>query len=49
MITGEHFTAYWFNPRNARTTKIGHFEKAGSWKATSPEDGPDWVLVIEHA
>jgi hypothetical protein len=50
-ITGSKITAWWFNPRNGKASRIGTIEKAGEHQFTPPEKGEllDWVLVLDDA
>jgi Protein of unknown function (DUF4038)/Putative collagen-binding domain of a collagenase len=50
-IAGPMVTAWWFNPRDGRTTRIGSFESSGARAFTPPDPGEsaDWVLVLDDA
>jgi len=47
ILCDETVTAQWFNPRNGSTTPIGEFEATGIQSFTSPDEGPDWVLLLD--
>ena len=40
--------ASWFNPRTGATTAIGRITPTEVHRFTPPEDGPDWLLVVER-
>lgn len=48
-ISGTEFSAFWYNPRNGKTTDVGKFENKGTKFFTPPSTGygQDWVLVID--
>ncbi|MCF7668836.1 MAG: glycoside hydrolase family 140 protein [Verrucomicrobia bacterium] len=50
-INGDAVQAYWFNPRNGESTRIGEFKADGSRKFSPPSDGRgnDWVLILDDA
>ena len=50
-IKGAKVKAWWFNPRNGRTTAIGTFDNKGEREFTPPDKGEmiDWVLVLDDA
>ncbi len=50
-ISGDDADAYWFNPRNGDTVKIGRFSCSGLRRFSSPSRGVDndWVLVLDEA
>lgn len=50
-VKGASLQAYWYNPRNGETKKIGDVAKTISRKFTPPSSGygQDWVLVIDDA
>ena len=50
-ISGNTLHAYWYNPRDGKTTEVGNFSNAGTKKFTPPSSGygQDWVLVLDDA
>jgi len=48
ILSGETVIAQWFNPRDGAYTPIGEFKVTGIQSFTSPDNGPDWVLVLGH-
>jgi hypothetical protein len=50
-ISGTKVNAWWFNPRDGKTSLIGEFENAGFEMFTPPSNGidNDWVLVLDDA
>ena len=50
-IKGAQLHAYWFDPRNGKTTDIGIIQNTGSKKFIAPSMGygQDWVLVLDDA
>jgi hypothetical protein len=50
-VTGAQVTAWWFNPRDGRATRIGSFPNTGERTFTPPDPGEmvDWVLVLDDA
>lgn len=49
-IKGQEVKASWFNPRTGETTKIGVVENRGVQTFRpegAPEDGNDWVLILD--
>ena len=50
-IKGETLHAYWYDPRNGKTTEIGNISNGGNKKFTPPSSGygQDWVLVLDDA
>ena len=51
VIRGAKVKAWWFNPRDGKSTPIGDFPNAGTKKFTTPDPGEmlDWVLVLDDA
>jgi len=48
-LKGPAVKAQWFNPRNGTYRPIGVYKAVGVRKFTPPhEEGPDWVLVLDH-
>jgi hypothetical protein len=50
-VSGSRVTAWWFNPRDGRATRIGNFANAGERVFNPPDPGEmlDWVLVLDDA
>jgi hypothetical protein len=50
-IKGAKIRAWWFNPRDGKTTAAGEFENAGERRFVPPDPGEelDWVLVLDDA
>jgi hypothetical protein len=50
-ISGEKIIAYWFDPRNGKTTEIGSFSNKGQQKFKPISEGynQDWVLILDDA
>ena len=50
-IKGGTLHAYWYNPRNGKSTEIGNIPNSGNKKFTPPSTGygQDWVLVLDDA
>ena len=50
-IKGKEVTAWWFNPRNGESIRIGKFENTGTRSFISPTPGEnlDWILVLDDA
>jgi len=50
-IKGGTLHAYWYNPRNGKTTEIGNIPNSGNKKFIPPSTGygQDWVLVLDDA
>jgi hypothetical protein len=49
-ISGSRITAWWYNPRNGRASKIGILANSGSHLFTVPGEsvaGNDWILVLD--
>lgn len=51
VIKGNNVVAWWYNPRNGSSEKIGTFTNVGTRKFISPTPGEklDWVLVLDDA
>jgi hypothetical protein len=51
VIKGNEVIAWWYNPRNGETTKVGAFSNSGTQTFISPTPGEnlDWVLVLDDA
>jgi Protein of unknown function (DUF4038)/Putative collagen-binding domain of a collagenase len=50
-LSGDMIRAWWYNPRNGTSQKIGEFKKQAFMDFTPPTAGPgnDWVLVLDDA
>lgn len=50
-IKGTTLHAYWYNPRDGKTTEIGNISNKENKKFTPPSSGygQDWILVIDDA
>ncbi len=49
-LSGERLRAWWYDPRTGQATALeGDFPVGGRLEFTSPEQGPDWVLVLDDA
>ncbi len=50
-ITGARVSAWWFNPRDGKATRIGEFANTGEREFVPPDRGEmlDWVLVLDDA
>lgn len=50
-ISGKTLHAYWYNPRDGKTSDTGNIKNDGTKKFTPPSSGygQDWVLVIDNA
>lgn len=50
-ISGTRVNAWWYNPRNGTSTRLGTFENAGSRTFTPQYEGlgSDWVLVVDDS
>ncbi|HTH48446.1 MAG TPA: glycoside hydrolase family 140 protein [Candidatus Limnocylindria bacterium] len=50
-LSGSEVRAWWFNPRDGAATEIGTFRKDGprQFIPPNPEEGLDWVLVLDDA
>ena len=51
VIKGAKVQAWWFNPRNGKSTAIGTFDNQGEREFSPPDNGEmiDWVLVLDDA
>ena len=45
-VAGNPMHASWFDPRTGASTPIGAFDAAKPRAFTTPDHGPDWVLVL---
>ncbi|RMD80222.1 MAG: DUF4038 domain-containing protein [Lentisphaerae bacterium] len=41
--------AWWYDPRTGTVSSIGHYPTSGQRVFAPPEEGPDWVLVLDDA
>jgi hypothetical protein len=51
-ISGKTVNAWWYNPRNGESSKIGEFDNSGSVEFDPPGEtgrGNDWVLVLDDS
>lgn len=50
-ISGKTLRAYWYSPRDGKTTEVGNISKKDTKKFIPPSGGygQDWVLVIDDA
>jgi hypothetical protein len=50
-LSGEQLTAWWYNPRDGKATKIDTFARKGTHRFTPPNPGEhlDWILVLDDA
>ncbi len=50
-LSGTKLSAYWYNPRNGNSTKLGAFNKSNSMEFSPPDLGEslDWILVLDDA
>ncbi|MEA4916635.1 glycoside hydrolase family 140 protein [Proteiniphilum sp.] len=50
-VGGKKITAWWYNPRNNESIKIGTFRKSETMEFIPPSlgTGNDWVLVLDNA
>jgi hypothetical protein len=46
-LSGQKLNAWWYDPRIGTTTPIGEVEKSADLLFTTPDTGPDWVLVLD--
>jgi len=52
VIRGDKVTAWWYNPRNGKATKIGTFANERNERIFIPPDKGemiDWILVLDDA
>ena len=48
-MAGETATVWWFRPRDGSSERVGEVPSRGAHSFTAPENGPDWVLVLDDA
>ncbi len=46
-LKSDKLKASWFNPRTGKTETDEDFENTGQKTFASPDNGPDWVLIID--
>ncbi|MEP7291968.1 MAG: putative collagen-binding domain-containing protein [Chloroflexota bacterium] len=46
-LSGARFRVWWFDPQTGAATVAETFERCASKSFTSPQNGIDWVLVID--
>jgi hypothetical protein len=47
-LSGSRLKAWWYDPRSGEATGLaGSFSSGGEVEFTSPDEGPDWVLVLD--
>jgi len=51
VIKAPKVTAWWYNPRNGKSTRIGELENGSPHRFTPPDAGEmlDWVLVLDDS
>jgi hypothetical protein len=49
VIKGGEVIAWWFNPRNGETIRIGNFANTGiqTFNTPTPGESLDWILVLD--
>ncbi len=47
LLSGSQLKAWWFDPRQGASESIGEVSGGRHKVFTPPEDGPDWVLVLD--
>ncbi len=48
MLAGDSMTAWWYDPRTGQHMVIGEVACKNIHQFTSPNNGPDWVLVLDN-
>lgn len=50
-ISGAELNAYWFNPRNGNSIKLGTYKNEGTQNFSPPQTGygNDWVLLLDDS
>jgi hypothetical protein len=49
-LSGDRLKAWWYDPRTGVATAIeGDFQAGSKLTFTAPDEGPDWVLVVDDA
>lgn len=51
VIKGKDVAAWWYNPRNGKSLRIGNFTNTGTRTFIPPDPGEnlDWILVLDDA
>lgn len=49
VLVGKKVKAWWYDPRTGQGQPIGEFPARGKRTFVPPEEGPDWVLVLDDA
>ncbi|HEY9294366.1 MAG TPA: glycoside hydrolase family 140 protein [Microlunatus sp.] len=52
LISGDKITAWWYDPRTGKSSRIGTLDNTGTHTFDPPgatKDGNDWVLVLDDA
>jgi hypothetical protein len=44
-----HIRVWWYDPRSGSTIDVGMWSGEREIKFTPPDNGPDWVLVVDNA
>lgn len=49
-LSGTQLKAWWYDPRDGEARALeGSFPVGGNLEFTTPDSGPDWVLVLDDA
>jgi hypothetical protein len=48
-LSGATLRAWWYDPRDGTSRRIGDMPRSGQREFTPPRGGPDWVLVLDDA
>jgi len=48
-LTGDALAAWWFDPRSGTAQALGTLKRQPQVSFTTPDSGPDWVLVLDDA
>lgn len=48
-LSGRRVKVWWYDPRTGAASLLGEFDRAGPQRFTTPDAGPDWVLVLDDA
>ncbi|GCE15914.1 apiosidase-like domain-containing protein [Tengunoibacter tsumagoiensis] len=46
-LSSSRLKIWWYNPRTGEPMLYGEIERSSSFSIRSPDNGPDWVLVID--
>ncbi|MBI5667892.1 MAG: glycoside hydrolase family 140 protein [Chloroflexi bacterium] len=49
LLSGETLQVWWYDPRTGEADDAGTFLRTETQTFTSPDSGPDWVLVLDDA